>query len=113
MITFTLPMPPSANVYWRVFNGRPVVSPEAREYKHKAWGYAKEAGAECLEGDVALELRVFRARKRGDVDNRIKVLLDSMIGVLYDDDDQVTELHVYRDDDKKDPRVEVKAWEVE
>jgi Holliday junction resolvase RusA-like endonuclease len=34
-------------------------------------------------------------------------LLDSLQGFAYADDKQVTELHLIRDDDKRNPRVEI------
>lgn len=53
-MTITLPMPVSANRYWRTFRGRMVVSAEAKAYKEQAGWLARAAGAELLTGDVAL-----------------------------------------------------------
>lgn len=47
------------------------------------------------------------ARKR-DVTNLPKGILDALEGVMYDNDHQVTSLHVWRAEvDREDPRVEV------
>jgi crossover junction endodeoxyribonuclease RusA len=108
-IKLTLPYPPSANRYWRNYNGRMVVSDEARVYKELVayeW-LAQSHGADCLEGNVSLTLKVYRPRKSGDLSNRIKVLEDALNGLAYEDDSQVKELHAYRYDDKLNPRVEV------
>lgn len=56
---------------------------------------------------LALEVRLFRPRKAGDVDGPLKTLLDSLQGVMFENDDQVARLVVDRDDDKDRPRVEL------
>ena len=106
-MVFVLPLPPSANRYWRMVNGHMTVSAEAKAYKTSAGWAAKAAGIDVLDGPVAVTLRVYRAQKSGDLDNRIKVILDSLKGIAWEDDSQVTELHAYRYDDKTNPRVEV------
>ena len=68
-MNITLPVPPSANRYWRNFRGRMVVSAEARAYKEQAAWIAKAAGMEPVAGDVSVTLRVYRQAKRGDLDN--------------------------------------------
>jgi Holliday junction resolvase RusA-like endonuclease len=103
------PLPPSANKYWRLAKGRLIVSDEARRYKTTLQMLARCDGAKMLSGPVAVTLRVFRARKSGDLDNKIKCLLDSMEGVFFTNDAQVKELHAYLDDDRFDPRIEVEV----
>lgn len=109
MINLTLPYPPSANRYWRQWQGRTVVSAEARQYKEEVGWLVKAATSEWLTGPVALHVKVYRPQKRGDLDNCLKILLDSLKGVLFADDDQVVEIHAYRGDDKSNPRAEVKV----
>jgi crossover junction endodeoxyribonuclease RusA len=111
-MTITLPYAPSANRYWRKWRGRIVKSDEARQYQHDAGNLARQAGVELLTGAVGLELRFYRPQRRGDLDNRLKVLVDALQGVLYTDDKQVKEIHAYLDDDRERPRVEVTAWPV-
>jgi crossover junction endodeoxyribonuclease RusA len=104
----TLPMPPSANVYWRYNKGKVHVSSEAKQYKTLVGWLVLEAGIrEPTLVDVVVTIHVYRERKAGDLDNRIKILLDSLRGIVYRDDSQVTEIHAYRHDDKHAPRVEV------
>lgn len=102
----TLPLPPSANRYWRTTrNGRTYVSEDAIAYKRQIGlllGHTR-----MTTGPVSVTMRFYRARKSGDLDNKIKVLLDSMNGVVYADDGQIVEIHAFRDDDKSDPRVEI------
>lgn len=103
-----LPWPPSSNRYWRSVPGRGVLlSAEARRYREEAGMVALAAGVRPLEGSVALTVTLYRPERRGDLDNRLKVLLDALNGIAYRDDSQVVELHAYRLDDKANPRVEV------
>jgi crossover junction endodeoxyribonuclease RusA len=111
MITMVLPYPPSSNRYWRTYRGRTVKSDEARKYQDEAGWCARVAGAEMLAGDVAMELKIYRPRKSGDTSNRIKVLEDAMQGILYENDNQIVEIHAYRFDDSHSPRIELKVWE--
>lgn len=61
-----------------------------------------------IEGDVCLNvIFYFKNKIRRDIDSHLKALLDSMTGIVYNDDSQVTELHVYKYVDSKNPRVEV------
>lgn len=105
--SIALPYPPAANRYWRSVAGRVLVSREAREYKHAAALMALAAGVRPLDGEVAVSLHIYRPRKSGDLDGRIKVTLDALNGIAWRDDSQVAELHAYRHEDKTHPRAEV------
>lgn len=109
----TLPVPPSANRYWRTFRGHSVVSAEAKAYKIDAAWMAKAAGiTEPLAGDVALTVRWYRERKSGDLSNRLKILEDALNGIAYNDDSQIVRIVAERYDDKRNPRVEVEVEKV-
>lgn len=108
----TLPYPPTANLYWRVFRGRPVKSTKARHYQNAVrlrWLTARPRGAVAMApmGPVSVTVDAYRPRALGDLDNTLKVLLDALKGIAYVDDAQVVELHARRHDDKANPRVEV------
>ena len=102
-----LPYPPSANRYWRVYKGMTVVSSEATAYKREVKKLAKLAALSPLRGDVALTLDVYRPRATGDLDNRIKVLVDSLNGIAWADDEQIVQIHAYRHEGRGAGRVEV------
>jgi len=108
-----LPLPPSANRYWRHYNGRVVVSEAAKTYKAGVWLVAQYQGMHPFTGPVAVYVHVYRARKAGDLDNANKVLLDALCGIAYQDDAQIVELHSWRHDDKDNPRVEVEVQEAQ
>lgn len=113
MIFLSLPYPPSVNHYYRTFNGRVVISAAGKAYKDRAGWLARAAQAELLTGDVCLTAHVYRPQKRGDLDNISKCLLDSLNGIAYADDSQIVEMHLYRHDDKLNPRVEVTIGAIE
>jgi len=64
-------------------------------------------GVTPVTGPVAVFLDVYRPRRRGDLDNILKATIDALNGIAYRDDDQVTEIHAQRYEDKRAPRVEV------
>lgn len=113
MIEVTLPFPPALNHLYRHVGPRVLVSREGRAYRDAAGMAALLAGARPLEGPLAVELRLYRPQKRGDIDAYCKALLDAMQGFLWVDDSQIVELHLYRGDDKHNPRVLVRAWTVD
>lgn len=105
--------PPTANLYWRkTRTGKVYVSDEARQYRITAALSAKAQGAKVLNGLVVVRVDVFRPAKRGDLDNTLKVLLDALRGVAYEDDKQVVAINAYRRDDPANPRVELVIEEV-
>lgn len=106
-ITLTLPSPPSANRYWRHVGARVLLSADARAYRETVATLALVARVHPLPEGVqcAVTLRWYRERRSGDLDNRIKQVLDALRGVAYQDDSQVVELHAYREDDARFPRL--------
>ena len=109
-----LPLPPTVNHYTvNTGRGGRALTPEARTWKQAAeWAIARAAMVR-YEGPVAVTLHVYRERKAGDLDNRVKLTLDALNGRAWRDDAQVTELHVWRHDDAAQPRVEVEVRKVE
>lgn len=103
-IVLHLPEPPSANRYWRHAKGRTYLSPEAKAYRTVVLGVYRGAGGITHwipEGPVSVILDWRRGRKSGDLDNRIKQVLDALQGLAYADDSQIVELHAYRSDAPK------------
>ena len=91
------PYPVSANRYWRRFGESMVVSAEARTYKRLVgllWmqkRYPLRSGPVHVEIGLAprLTAKGIASKTRLDLDNCIKVALDALNGVAYDDDSQV------------------------
>lgn len=75
-------------------------------------GYQREAKAQWkgkpLTGDIEVSVALFfGTKRRADLDNFGKLLYDSLTGVVYEDDSQISVMHTYRSFDKERPRIEV------
>lgn len=115
---FTLPYPPTVNLYWRRNRqGVTHLSEDARKFKTlaklKALSQLPRDKRAPPAGAVGLEIDVYRPRRSGDLDNTLKALLDALCGIAYLDDAQVVEIHARRFDDKGNPRVEVNVTELD
>lgn len=110
-VTLTLPVPPSGNRMWRHYGKKVVLSSVVENY----YVAVRVAGLQArlkdpLEGPLRVTVRWFRGRQAGDLDNRLKVLMDSLQGVAYVSDAQVFEIHAFKDDSQpRKPRCEVKV----
>lgn len=110
-ITLTLSFPPSANRYWRkTRTGTVYISGEAQAYREEVMLMTRKV--KKLEGDLSLTARFYRPARRGDLDNRIKILLDALQKNCFKDDSQIAEIHAYRFEDKANPRVEVEITQI-
>lgn len=111
----TLPIPPSANRYWRNFRGRVVVSSEAKEYKSLAFYLAREQAGEeeAFTVPVKITSRFYFAANRGDMPNYTKVLYDALEGIAFINDKLIFEEHNFRLLDKRNPRVEIEIIPLE
>lgn len=111
--SIVLPLPPSANRYWLNYRGQVVVSAAAKAYKSGVWLVAQHAGMHPFSCEVSVRIHVYRLRRAGDLDNYAKVTLDALRGVAYQDDAQIVELHLWRHDDKANPRIEIEIRETQ
>jgi Holliday junction resolvase RusA-like endonuclease len=127
--SLVLPYPPSVNAMQRIFTppkkvccpkceheftlmpkdlggAGNVTTHDARNYKQKLKLLFRSSP---LAGPVELFLRVYRPRRSGDLDGRLKVMLDALQGIVYENDSQVEHIDAWRFDDKGNPRVEAEV----
>lgn len=104
---FILPVPPSVNHYLRRTRYGVTLTEAAKNFKDTVKYTVKGMK---LEGNVRMEVKYYRPRRAGDIDGPLKLVFDSLQGILYENDKQIIELHVYRFDDKENPRIEVTVW---
>lgn len=112
MIRLVLPLPPSANRMWRKGKSRVYRSDEYTKFSEEVGWACTEKRIKKLAGNVHAEVVLYFARKNGDADNRIKPLLDSLIGYAYADDGQVVKLCYERRIDRRNPRAEIQLQAV-
>lgn len=95
-LTFQFPYPPSVNSYWLQSGKRRYISKRGVEFK--------KAVHEILDGvtgfgDAPVEVSIIlypRDKRLLDIDNCCKAIMDSMNGIIFDDDQQVWRLSVER-----------------
>jgi crossover junction endodeoxyribonuclease RusA len=100
----TKPIP--VNQKYFVVRGRMLLSTKYRDTKEAMqWEVKSQVKGAPLVGDVALNIMFYYGdnRKR-DIDAYLKILLDSMSGIVYEDDAQISEMHVFKEVDKINPR---------
>ena len=102
MIELTLPYPPSVNSYYRHVGPRVLISREGRRFRKRVCSILAACGVRPLVGPLALEIDVHPPdRRRRDLDNTLKALLDAMEhGGAYHDDSQIVRLLI----EKKQPK---------
>lgn len=107
-------MPLSTNALHGVYQGRKILSARGRTNKEAiGWEARSQYRGAPLTGPLAVEVSLFWPTKRNhDVDN-IKTLLDSLTGIVWQDDGQICDLHIMKEFDKSAPRVEMRVWSLE
>jgi len=101
--TLKLPWPPSVNTYWRhpssgPLAGRHLISREGRDYrKQVALAVLYQSRHKHL-GKVAVTILAYpSSRRRSDLDNLAKAILDSLTHAgIWDDDFQIDRLLIER-----------------
>lgn len=72
------------------------------------WEARSQYRGKPLAGELAVSVRFyFATRRKRDLDNQNKLVLDALSGIAYADDSQIVELTLRRDHDPAKPRIEV------
>ncbi len=82
----TLPLPPSVNHLYRRSRGRVVLVEEARTYRDTVAVVLAGAPRPAPTTSWAIEAQLVLPLRTGDIDNRLKVLLDAVATALEVDD---------------------------
>lgn len=101
MIQIHLPYPPSVNRYWRHLRsgpmaGRVLVSAEGRGYREEVAAKARAQALQRSEGRLRVSVYLVPGdRRRRDIDNPLKSLLDALTYAgAWADDSQIRRLEV-------------------
>lgn len=119
----TLPYPPSINHYWRNYRGRTVISQEGRAFRASVCALLATPGpGMCGNGPrkppsggrIALSMDAFPPdRRRRDLDNIQKPLLDALEHAeVYEDDSQIDLLITRRCDRVPGGQIDVRVEEL-
>lgn len=117
MLTLSLPYPPSVNHYWRHFRGRTVISREGRTFRTNVCALLAGGNGPRKPpsgGRIALAMDAFPPdRRRRDLDNIQKAVLDALQHAgVYEDDNQIDLLVTRRRELGVPPRVEIGLTEM-
>lgn len=98
-VLLKLPLPTTVNKSYLHAAGRVILSPEARAYRDECrWRALEQYHEHPMKGLLSVTIHFYA--KNGDVDGRIKQLLDALNTIVWEDDRQIKGLHVYQHDDK-------------
>lgn len=117
MLTLSLPYPPSVNHYWRHFRGRTVISREGLTFRTNVCALLAGGNGPRKPpsgGRIALAMDAFPPdRRRRDLDNIQKAVLDALQHAgVYEDDNQIDLLVTRRRELGVPPRVEIGLTEI-
>ena len=100
MLELELPYPPSVNHYWRRVGARTLISRGGRAFRQSVCAILAARGIQPMDGPLEVLIDVYPPdRRRRDIDNLQKALLDALAhGGAYHDDSQIARLTVQRRD---------------
>lgn len=104
-------VPASINHYYghRAINKRVMkyVKKEGKDFKFHL--SEKAAGVtEILQGPLRMHINMqFPTKRKHDIDNYCKPVLDSLNGIVYEDDSQIVDLRVTKSYKKDEPRTHI------
>ncbi len=103
-------VPRSTNHIYKFFRSRMYMTAEGRALKRSYQLQAKLqfGNKSIITNPLALKIILFfNDKRKRDIDNYNKILLDSMSGIVYEDDVQIQTLTIAKQYDKKQPRIEI------
>lgn len=115
-LKLVLPYPPSVNNYWQANGHRRFISKEGVKFTKDVQKYVD---ANNLKGfgnkQVAVSVMIHpRSKRRFDLDNTLKAILDSMMKAgLYDDDSQIEFIEIARGEQVEGGQAIVHLYEYE
>lgn len=99
-LQFDLPYPPSVNHYWRRVGAKTLISRAGRAFRERVCSLLAARQTQPLSGLLSVVIEVYPPdRRRRDIDNISKALLDAMEhGGAYHDDSQIVSLTITKRD---------------
>lgn len=103
--------PQSTNHIYKVFRSRIYLSADGKALKASYQLQAKAQSREKYPLHCPIRVRVvlyFGDRRKRDIDNYNKIVLDSLSGIIYEDDCQIMHLSIVKRYSKAAPRIEIR-----
>jgi crossover junction endodeoxyribonuclease RusA len=77
-------------------------------YQWQAMSQVKEVPMHFTDGDLTVTVTLFFGnRRKRDIDNQLKLILDALTGIVWTDDKQIVDLRIVKAYDKPQPRAEI------
>lgn len=109
-------VPKSTNHIYKFFRSRMYMTPGGRALKRSYQSQAKKQLNlnKPISAPIAVKiLLIFGDKRRRDIDNYNKILLDSLSGIAYEDDSQIQEISIRKIYQKDKPRIVIEIKEDE
>ena len=92
----------------KLYRGRRFLTNEGKGVKEGyAWDIKTQWKKPITNEDVAVNIMFYFSNNRSDIDNCLKAILDAGTGIIWNDDKQITEMHIFKEIDKDNPRTEM------
>jgi crossover junction endodeoxyribonuclease RusA len=115
-VRYELPYPPSVNNYWHTSGKRRYISPAGKKFTEDVAKNVYEQGYKRF-GDKSLGISVMihpRSKRRFDLDNTLKAILDALMKAgCYDDDSQFEYIEIARGEARDGGAAVVHIYELE
>ena len=107
-------LPPSyQHSYGRRKEGGVYLKSEAKAFRNEVGWLFKKYFKKPLKGEFGVEIFFeFSDNRRRDLDNLLKHILDGGTGVVWEDDKQITEIHIFKNKGRK-PKTTICVWKIE
>ena len=94
----------------KLYRGRRFLTAEGKAVKEGyMWEVKKQYRKKIRTDDVELTIDFYFSSAKSDIDNALKAVLDSLIGIVYEDDSQIQSILVNKYIDKNRPRTEIEV----
>jgi len=115
-LRYELPYPPSVNNYWHATGKRRYISPAGKKFTEEVFAVVKSQGSKGF-GDASLGISVMihpRSKRKFDLDNTLKAILDALMKAsVYDDDSQFEYIEIARGEPKDGGAAVVHIYEID
>lgn len=98
-VRLDLPYPPSVNTYWRANGHRRYISPAGVKFTEEVSLVVKMQKPRTFgDKQVAISVMIHpRSKRKFDLDNTLKAILDALMKAgMYDDDSQIESIEIAR-----------------